>query len=245
MASAVTSVYLFCLFVGGFFVGSSVLAGGHDAGADVGADGLHLGSASPDEVAHTLHLDMDTELAHLPVGPAADHASEVVHAGPGTAGHGAGGADAAWLPLSSVRFWTFGSCFFGMTGSLLTWLGAAGPAVTLALSVAMGAGCGSAASWAIRKLRQSEVSGHVGHDDYVGAIGTVVVPIAPGRTGKVRCTLKGLTEDLLARTDEKGDLAEGTKVLVVGFEDREARVVHAGRLAASPEIGGRITDGRD
>lgn len=221
------SVYLFCFVVGGFFVGASVFGAHHDAGGDGIFHGLE--GASPDQVAHALHVDMHTELAQLPAGHVeGEHAVDLLQTDMVPAVR-----ERKFHParaLLSFRFWTFGSCFFGMTGLALSLLTGVGPFATLLVSAAMGAGCGGAASWVIGTLRATEVSGHVTHDDYIGAVGTVLVPIAPGRTGKVRCMLRGHTEDLLARAQESSDLAEGTEVLVLGFEDGEAVVVHAARL---------------
>lgn len=221
------SVYLFCFVVGGFFVGASVFGGHHDPDGGGLIDGLH--GASPDQVAHALHVDMHTDLAHLPAAHVeGEHAvdllqSDMLPAVRARSFHPA-------RTLLSFRFWTFGGCFFGMTGLALSYLTGVGPLVAFAVSSLMGGACGGAASWVIGALRATEVSGHVTHDDYIGAVGTVLVPIAPGRTGKVRCTLRGHTEDLLARAQESSELSEGTEVLVLGFEDGEAVVVHAARL---------------
>lgn len=224
---AMISIYVFCFVVGGFFVGASLLGGHHDPDSGGLLDGLE--HASPDQVAETLQLDMQTDLALLPPGHIeGEHAvdllkTDLVPSVGGKTYHPA-------RVLLSMRFWTFGSCFFGMTGGLLTLLTSVGALATLAISTLMGLGCGGVAAWVVGALRASEVSGHVSREDYIGALGCVLVPIAPGRTGKVRCTLRGHTEDLLARAREKSELGEGAEVLVLGFDGNEAVVVHAGRF---------------
>ena len=59
------------------------------------------------------------------------------HAGDG--GHG-GSFDAVfgWLPVTSLRFWTFFAAFFGAVGTVLSAWSLAGPAPAAVLAVAAG-----------------------------------------------------------------------------------------------------------
>ena len=49
-----------------------------------------------------------------------------------------GDAAAVWLPFLSMRFWVFGSAFFGLFGTLATLLGLTTAGVTLGASIAVG-----------------------------------------------------------------------------------------------------------
>jgi hypothetical protein len=273
------NVYLFCLLVGGFFVGAAALSGHdgdhdtdhaleHDAGhefKDFGADAvddfdadapddfdaevkdfgagdpldlsIDLEAGAAEGFAGSLELDMESELAALPdsVDLDAEHAGDLILADAG--GDADAGTDlvttsgdAVWLPILSLRFWTYGSCFFGMTGLIIEKTALAGPALTLGVASGMGFTCGYTASWLFRKLRSDRGARAIGSRHYVGAIGTVLVTCGTEKTGKIRCTLRGKDFDLLARSIDKGDLPRGVRVLVAGFEDDTAQVVHAGRL---------------
>ncbi|MCA9686726.1 MAG: hypothetical protein KC457_31460, partial [Myxococcales bacterium] len=181
------------------------------------------------------------ELAALPdaVALEAEHAGDLILADAGgdlDAGAEAGtdlittSGDAVWMPILSLRFWTYGSCFFGLTGLIIEKTALAGPMLTLGVASGMGFGCGYTASWLFRRLRSDRGARAIGSRHYVGAIGTVLVTCGTEKTGKVRCSLRGKDFDLLAVSIDQGDLARGTKVLVAGFEDDTAQVVHAGRL---------------
>lgn len=129
-------------------------------------------------------------------------------------GHGGGAADAllAWLPLGSVRFWTFFAAFFGLTGTALTMLGTAGP-VVIGAAVAVGYASGLMLTRALRRL-QATTDSSLGEDDLVGASAQVLLAVGGGRTGKVRLQIKGRTLDLLAETEE-AQMAAGERVLVI------------------------------
>lgn len=250
------NVYLFCLLVGGFFVGAAALSG-HDADHDgdvdhdhaLEHDAGHFGDADPLDLsidldsgaaegfAGSLELDMESELAALPdaVEVDAEHAGDLILAEAGGEVDAdqsllATSGDAVWMPILSLRFWTYGSCFFGLTGLIIEKTALAGPMLTFGVAGGMGFSCGYTASWLFRKLRSDRGARAIGSRHYVGAIGTVLVTCGVEKTGKVRCSLRGRDFDLLARSIDKGDLGRGTRVLVAGFEDDTAQVVHAGRL---------------
>lgn len=227
------SAYLFCLMVGGFFVVISAFGGHHDEGDAVGDGHLHLDAAS--DHGHQLQLDMQSDLAHLPVaghqGP--EDAGDHDHPPATTTDHAPLGASVGWL-LLSFRFWTYAACFFGLTGVLLATLTTTGPIVTGLLATGAGLGCGVTASVVLRAMRAHSSSSDVTLDDLLGATGKLEFPLAPGRTGKVRIERRGHIHDLLARSGEREALGADVPVVVVGFENDEAIVVHAGRLLGGP-----------
>jgi hypothetical protein len=227
------SAYLICLVVGGVLVGLSLI-GGHDGHASDLLHGhfhLHLEAHSPEKVAHILHLDMNRHLSQLPADHVdAEHAVQLIQAHTAAVVKPRGGR---FVPLLSMRFWTFGSCFFGMTGCLLTWFTSAGSVLTALLSSGIGAGAGLSATWIIHHLRENTVSSDLSPEEHVGCLADVTVPIEVGGTGKVRLTLAGQTRDVLAVSRENGRLDEGIQVLIIGYDGNVAQVVHAGRLTGA------------
>lgn len=150
---------------------------------------------------------------------AAGHAGEADHGGP---------LDAllSWLPLSSLRFWTFFAAFFGLTGTALAMATGAGPVATAIAAVAIGYGAAIALTRAIRALQGSASNSSLAASDLIGATAKVLVPLAAGRIGKVRLHIKDRTIDLLAETNETEELAAGESALVIAVP-REGHAVIA------------------
>lgn len=148
------------------------------------------------------------------------------------AGH-PGGLDAllGWLPLGSLRFWTFFAAFFGLTGTAMTGLEIAGAVPIAVAAAAVGYGSGLLLTRTIRHLQRSSGDSSVAEEDLVGATARVLVPIASGRTGKVRVHVKGRSVDLLAETEEPAPVPAGEDVLVIAAP-RAGHVVvaRAGKL---------------
>lgn len=131
--------------------------------------------------------------------------------------------------LKSVKFWTFSSCFFGLTGIVLSALNLAPPLVAL-LATGMGLFCGMAIAVALRLLYQRRVDSLARTTDLVGLTGTVELPFDPNSRGKVRLQVKGTIVDFMAYTDEKTTFQLGDRVLVVGTDQNRLWVVSAGGL---------------
>ena len=124
-----------------------------------------------------------------------------------------------WLPFASLRFWTFVLAFGGLTGTLLTLFDLAPVWATAVAAAVVGWSTGASVTWAIRKLRRDDVSSEVRQSDWVGSSATVLLPIARGRTGKVRLQMKGRAVDATAETDDDGELAPDGEVLVYEVRD--------------------------
>ena len=208
-------VYLAFLIVGGILLGGSLLLGAFHADADsdahVEADG-HVDADGGGDAGGDADGDGDAD-GHVE----ADHA--------GSAEHGAD-ADAAgiWLPFFSLRFWVFASCFFGLSGTLLTAIDI-GVVATAIISVVVGLFCGFAAAWIVHRLGRLEATGDVPTSaEFVGAQGTVLVEVAPDSRGKVRVSIREQEVDLVATTSDEGPIASGRKVLIVEYEDGVAVV---------------------
>ena len=128
-----------------------------------------------------------------------------------------GALDAAlgWLPLGSLRFWTFFAAFFGLTGTALSLLPGSGSIVTAVAAVAIGYGAGVALTRIVRRMQQTSSDSSLAAADLIGATAHVLLPVAPGRAGKVRLYLKDRAVDVLAETQEEAELPAGEKALVI------------------------------
>ncbi|MCE9579932.1 MAG: hypothetical protein K8W52_42840 [Deltaproteobacteria bacterium] len=136
------------------------------------------------------------------------------HGGAGHQGHELGDV-LGWLPLTSLRFWTFFLGFGGGIGALLTYAAIGSPALIAALAAGSGWAIGVGAVATIRMLRAGSVSSQLGVGDLPGATGVVTVAIDPGDVGKVRFLAKGQQVDVLAVSDDPAPLPLGTAVVVV------------------------------
>ncbi len=226
------SVYWFCFAIGGVFVALSVFGGGDllegadadfdtdldfdvdadldidadfdaDVDADVDADldgGMAVG-AGPD-----LQLDTDLDLLRN---------AQQRRRLPG------------WISiLTSFKFWTFGGCFFGLSGLLMGWLEPGlSPLVVLLVSLAVGLLCGGTLATALRSLKGRQVNSLVRNEDFAGLMGTVELPFDADSKGKVLLEVGGSTLHLVAQTDEKRDFKPGDAVLVVGRTNNRLWVV--------------------
>jgi membrane protein implicated in regulation of membrane protease activity len=195
--------YVVALGVGGTLVLASLVFGGkdHDSGghdADHGADHDHGHD-------HAGHADDAARGAMVVAG---EH---------GLVRHDGGAADAALslLPVTSVRFWTFFLAFFGLTGLTLT-AAALGPGVVVNALLSTGVGYLSGMSVVTvgRRLQRASTDSHVSAADYAGAAATVVLPVARGRTGKIRLELKGRTVELMADTEDEQTYETKQRVMI-------------------------------
>lgn len=134
---------------------------------------------------------------------------------------GGGGLD--WLPVASLRFWTFLLAFGGATGTALTYAGGLPPAVVGAIAFVVGWMCGLGMIHVMRSVRRGSVGSEVSPKELGGETAEVLVAIGRGEIGKVRVTAKGRIHDLIAETDEEEKFPAGSKVMIVG-EGAEGRV---------------------
>ena len=211
------TIYWFCFAIGGVFVLLAMLGGldHFDFDNDLDHDFDHDADLA-------VHLDTDVEL----VDPG--NGDRVLPRRPNRWG---------WLGvIQSLKFWTFGICFFGLTGLVLSNLSAALPAVTVAIaSVIMGILCGGLVSGSLRALRHQQADSLVRSADLVGIAGTVEVPFNANSRGKVRLQIKGSILDVIAYTDEAREFQTGEQVLVVGIDQNRLWVVSATSLTSSQE----------
>jgi membrane protein implicated in regulation of membrane protease activity len=156
----------------------------------------------------------------------ADHGGEI-HGG-GDAGHG-GSHDqnqgSAWISLFGLRFWSFGTTFFGITGLVLRAIGSSALAPLVSAGVGVAAGLGASA--AFRRLTGETVGQVRDAAALVGREGKLLLPVARGQRGKVRLGQPGGGDvDLLAESDDEV-LASGAEVLIVEVRGNVAVVARA------------------
>jgi len=140
-------------------------------------------------------------------------------------GHAHDGAGLAWAPFGSLRFWIFLLAFGGGAGYALSHMGT-GAVASAAGAVAIGWVAGVLAVMVVRSMAKNSVSSEVGARELVGQTGTLLLPVGPGKPGKVRVDVKGRAEDFVANNvDEGGDLPTGAIVLIVAEGDRGSLLV--------------------
>jgi hypothetical protein len=150
-------------------------------------------------------------LATLVLGASGHHTSGDGHA------HPLGAHDFnAWLPIGSLRFWTFFLGFGGGVGAILSAQGIAAPAVIGGVAVVIGWVTGVVAVAVVRAMRGTAVDSNVGEPEIIGASGTVIVAVPAGGIGKVRFQSKGRSFDLVAEGEYSAAIPSGASVIVVG-----------------------------
>ncbi len=208
------TAYIFCLGFSGVLLAASVIGGSKDQ--DGAGDGGH-------DHDHDHDHDAGSD-------DAAGHAHDL-HSGHEDALHAAGshvvGSDgigtALRATLLSIRFWTFASAAFGLTGALLT-VQDFDPALTSALAVFMGLLCGSGVSAVMWYLRRAQASGTVKMDGLAGRDAEIVLSVGPDKIGKVRLTHMDQIIELPARTSEATLMDRREKVLIVEVRDGIAEI---------------------
>jgi hypothetical protein len=222
----VIELYLACAAFGLVLVGASALLGG----GDHDGDGDHDLEADGD---HDLGHDADHDVGHdVDHGPGDLHDAGMalahVHAEPGP-----------WLPFTSLRFWSFFTAAFGVTGAALVAGGVLEPFAGL-VAAPTGLAVGWGAALLLRQLRTDTVSGEVTLDRYAGEEARVVLAVRPGGTGKIRLTTRTGVLDLPARTLDAHEIGVGSPVLVAAVRDGIADVT---ALAGSPPTRQRAMEG--
>ena len=206
-------VYWFCLAVGGTFVLLSVAGGMDDT--DWG----------------DLDADFDGETDPAPaMDPAPDMDIEWVDPGDAPArSRRLRPSKPTGLPLSlltSFKFWTFGSCFFGLTGVVLSTLGLNPLGVAIAATL-MGLFCGASLASVLRLLRRRQVNSLVQSADLAGIEGIVEIPFDASMRGKVSLQIKGTLVEFIAYTNDPNPLKKGDRIFVLGAERDRLWVIPA------------------
>ncbi|MBD0335676.1 MAG: hypothetical protein ICV62_09315 [Cyanobacteria bacterium Co-bin13] len=211
-------LYGACFIVGGIFVVLSAVGGLDLLDMDAGTD-----------------VDVDTD-ADIDLGGSLDDIDIGTHAGQSENGSRRvySRRRRRWLPFLSLRFWTFGICFFGLTGLLVNLAQPdLNPATVALISALMGLASGTGAAVAVRSLRHETVSSLIRPEEMTGLTGIVEIPFDTSSRGKVRLSIKGSTLSFLAYTQEARSFQRGDAVLVVALEHNKLWVVSADALESS------------
>ncbi|MEW5884393.1 MAG: NfeD family protein [Armatimonadota bacterium] len=169
---------------------------------------------------HDHHVDHSGDLDL-----SADHDAhiEVAH-------HGDVPASDVWIAFLSLRFWTYFATIAGLLGLLLTLFTELSSTLIAATSFTTGFLGGLFVALTVRFLQRSEGGSSVGVEDLIGVDARVVVTIHPGEEGKVRCSVRGETIDMLAVFDGEHTIPAGSDVMVVSIEGSRARVEPKGQV---------------
>lgn len=125
----------------------------------------------------------------------------------------------AWLPVTSLRFWTFFLAFFGLVGTALLLVGAPmGAALTAIPSAGVGYLSGVVAVRVLRALARQQIGTSLGTADLVGEVGQLTLPAGPGNRGTIRLQVAGRTVELTAETEDE-ELDLGARAVVLGVRD--------------------------
>jgi membrane protein implicated in regulation of membrane protease activity len=128
--------------------------------------------------------------------------------------------------LFSFRSLVFFMAFFGLTGMVMTWLGA-GTALAVILAVAIGLFTAYINTKLMRYLRRTSVSSRLPDSRIAGNAATVVVPISDDSRGKVSVDVNGQRLYLIATpfAPGRGDTyAIGDTVVIVEVDRGSALV---------------------
>jgi hypothetical protein len=202
----VSTLYLYgaCVAFGGVMLLASMLIG-HDVSGDTGELPAPGGTGGD---------------AHLPGG---DH------------GHGSGGAGSIVASLLSLRFWVFAVTFFGLTGLVLLQLGGAGArALAPLIAAPVGLGAGFVASRVFAALGAKPVGAVAPSSAYVGREARLLLPVSRTQRGKLRLRVGATEVDLLAETDDDGQLPGGASVLIVSVRGQYVVVSRNPAAPADP-----------
>ena len=221
------TAYLTCLIAGGVFVALSAMSG-LDKDANVGGGDEFGGHGDLD--GH-VHLDVDADLdADIIDADYSVEGSDASHA-LADGSHGTSRETRKtrrWIPFLSFRFWTFSSCFFGLTGALLHWGQLTAEPLTAAVATAVGLSVGTGLSYIIRQLSQPVTSGVTRTDEFVGRVGEVLHNLNPGGVTTVKLHLGHQDHEVIASSQDDLSLPKGSRVVILGFNEH-------GQAHISPE----------
>jgi membrane protein implicated in regulation of membrane protease activity len=203
------TVYIVCaVFGGGLMVLSALggvfhgdLGGDHDVSFDSDHQIDFQHDLSSTDVEHTIDVHHDVDLGF--------------------------GASDFWLAFMSMRFVTYFAGVFGVMGTVLTLMGMSSGLVAF-VSVLSGLVIGYGGALLFRYMKAEGETSGVTANDYVGAMGRMLVAVRPSQPGKVRVSIKGDTIDMIALSEGDKEIGMGEEIVVVGLEGDKVRVAPRG-----------------
>ena len=203
-----STIYLVCMIVGGFFVALSIF-GGADSDGDADFDADFDADVDVDLDAD-FDLDADVSGAELEAEVDAD------------VGSGAGLVD-----LLSVRTLFLFAAFFGLTGLLLDLSGTGEPLAAI-LAAIVGVIIGFGGNYVIKRFGYAAVSSGVTLSDLRGSTARVTIPFEAEGKGKIELVAKGKRVEIVARNFEAAEpqtFERGDEVVILNVDANVARVV--------------------
>ena len=219
------ALYIVCAVIGGGLMLLSafggLMHGGFDADHSLDVDhGFDPGHDLDMAGGHNIDFDHDLSTTEA--------VSEVPHVHVDL-DHGFGAHD-FWLAFVSMRFVTYFTGTFGVLGLALTWWSGLHPFMIGLVSVVVAFFVGYCGSLLFRYLKAEGVTSGVTKDDYIGVLGSTLVPIRESQPGKVRIRIKDDTIDMLALSESGKEIAKGEEIVVTGLDGDHVRVMPKGEL---------------
>ena len=117
--------------------------------------------------------------------------------------------------------------FFGLTGTVLSWLVQASTVTTLISAIVVGFVSGFSAATIIRYFQRTSAKPVVTVEQFKGLEGALLLPLLPGGQSKVRLTVENRLVDVIARSEHPQELPVGSRVLVIDCQESDVVVVPA------------------
>jgi len=139
----------------------------------------------------------------------------------------AGEGAAAAIKFLSFRNFVMFTAFFGLTGTVLTWLG--GPfIINLLAAIVMGVFTATLMHRVMAHLMKNEVGQTTNLEDLIGSSAKVTIDVSREHRGKISVNANGRTLQLLAQVAEEASRDEfksGESVIILKIQDGAAFVV--------------------
>jgi membrane protein implicated in regulation of membrane protease activity len=134
---------------------------------------------------------------------------------------------AAAIKFLSFRNFVMFTAFFGLTGTVLTWLG--GPfLINLAAAIALGLFAATLMHKAMSHLMKNEVGKTTNLEDLIGSPAKVTIDVSRKHRGKISVFANGRTLQLLAQVAEEAaqnEFKQGDTVIIINIQNGMAFVV--------------------
>lgn len=238
-----SALYVFSLILGGVFVALSVFSG---LGKDVEVDKeLELDADADFDADLDADADFDADLdadadfdadAHFDADVDADadfdaDADADMEVDKSIDKDIETGNSRKYRPYTSFKFWTFFLAFFGLNGTIFTFLKLLeNPLVTLGISTILGLVAGLSVSYLLHTANKSSGGKTIGDSDFRHATAQVVLPFHAGRRGKVQVVSKGRLIELEAVSFDDDDdevvFDFDDECVIIEVEDGIAKVAH-------------------
>jgi len=127
--------------------------------------------------------------------------------------------------LLSFRSLVMASAFFGLAGIVFSLISS--DLVAFVTAVALGLVAAAVNGQLVQFVNRNEASSHLTDRDVRGSSGTVVLPLGPGRKGRIRAEMAGQTEYFVAlpyKEDGAPSFDVGDPVVIVDIVGGTARV---------------------